>query len=94
MVFVEKITLTKGQSVESKLKADELYDIEKQVNAYAYEQSSKTYKHVADAQKMTTSSTSIYNFTVSPIELRANAETDVITFANTSNYPMIIYIFK
>lgn len=94
MVFAQKIILAKGQSIETELKASELSDIQKQINVYAYEQSSKSYKHVDNAQKMTTSSTSIYNFTISPIELRVNAETDIITFANNSNYNVILYIFK
>lgn len=94
MVFAQKIILEKGQSIESELKASDLSDVQKQINVYAYEQSSESYKHVDNAQKMTTSSTSIYSFKISPIELRVNAETDIITFANNSSYDVILYIFR
>lgn len=42
MVFAQKIILAKGQSIETEMKASELSDIQRQINVYAYEQSSKS----------------------------------------------------
>lgn len=94
MEFVEKIVLEKGQSKRMSLTAQELYDIEKQIKIYAYDASSKSYKHIENKQLMQTSSSSIYQFSVSPIEVKVNAETDQITVGYNKYYPLILYVFK
>lgn len=94
MKFDSKVKLTKGESVVTKLKASDICDPEKQIKIYAYDEESGKYKYINPEFKMSTSSVTIYKFTTSPVEIVPDIDTDVITLKNTTNWPLIIYLFK
>lgn len=94
MKFNSKLKLAEGKGQTINIKATSVVNWQDQIAVYAYEQNSKSYKYINTSFTMQTSSTSIYNFNVRPIELRVNYETDEITIFNNSNYELIIYIFE
>lgn len=94
MKFDSKVKLTKGESVVTTLKANDICDIQKQIKIYAYDEESGKYKYINPEFKMNTSSNTIYRFITSPVEIVPNIDTDIITLKNTTNWPLIIYLFK
>lgn len=94
MKFDSKVKLTKGESAVTTLKANDICDIQKQIKIYAYDEESGKYKYINPEFKMNTSSNTIYRFITSPVEIVPNIDTDIITLKNTTNWPLIIYLFK
>lgn len=94
MKFDSKVKLTKGESVVTTLKANDICDIQKQIKIYAYDEESGKYKYINPEFKMNTSSNTIYRFITSPVEIVPDIDTDIITLKNTTNWPLIIYLFK
>lgn len=94
MVFDSKVVIAKNASVVTELKASDISDPEKQFKIYAYDDSSKKYKYIGCTFKQVTSSTSVYNFTVQPLEIVINSETDIITLTNKSSWSLTVYMFK
>ena len=94
MKFDSKVKLTKGESVVTTLKANDICDIQKQIKIYAYDEESGKYKYINPEFKMNTSSNTIYRFITNPVEIVPNIDTDIITLKNTTNWPLIIYLFK
>lgn len=94
MKFDSKVKLTKGESVVTTLKANDICDIQKQIKIYAYDEESGKYKYINPEFKMNTSSNTIYRFIISPVEIVPDIDTDIITLKNTTNWPLIIYLFK
>lgn len=94
MKFDSKVKLTKGESVVTTLKANDICDIQKQIKIYAYDEESGKYKYINPEFKMNTSSNTIYRFITSPVEIVPDIDTDIITLKNTINWPLIIYLFK
>ena len=56
MKFDSKVKLTKGESVVTTLKANDICDIQKQIKIYAYDEESGKYKYINPEFKMNTSS--------------------------------------
>ena len=94
MNFDSKLVIKKDESVEISLKASDLLDPKKQIKIYAYDDSSKKYKHIEYGFTQETSSSSVYEFDVKPIELAIDGNSDTVTLTNRSYWTLVIYLFK
>lgn len=94
MKFVEKMKLVKGEIKDFPIGADKLFDVKKQIILYLYDAKSKSYKHFTYVERQVTSSTSIYEFDIKPIELRLNYDTGALKIKNSSEYPVVLYVYE
>lgn len=92
MELKNKVKLKKGESAVIG-NVEELYDPEKQIKIYAYEENSKKYKFIDYEFKTETWGNSVYTFNVTPIELQIDGEGTEVTLVNRSSWELIILIY-
>lgn len=92
MELKSKIKLKKNESAKI-IPVEELYDPEKQIKIYAYEEKSQKYKFINYTFKQQTSVNSIYIFDVIPIELQISDENSEVVLVNRSSWELIVLIF-
>ena len=94
MKFNSKLKLSKGKTAVCPFKATDYIDFKNQFKVYAYDGATKTYKLLEPNFKQVTSATSIYNFNITPLELRANFDTDSLVMCNNTDWELLIYVFE